>query len=312
MWVNAIAAVSSMVVFVLGLKVMRDGLDGMASGRLPSILKRLVRTPTRGILTGTFVTMLTQSSSAVTAICVSMVSSGTMIFRDAVGVVLGANVGSTITPQILTLNLWGLMIPFLILGGVGYFSRKASLRSPSLAIIGFSCIYIALQAFSTASTPFAEEDWFARFLLFAGQSSLIAALFGAVASAIFQSSTAITVMTMTFAAEGLIPLSGSIAIVLGANVGTCVTSVVAAMGQRREAGQVALAHVILNVAGVLVALPLLHLFTHFVAALENDPSRQVADAHTLFNVLSTLVLWPVVKLYARFIQWLYPASREEA
>lgn len=310
MWVNGAAAICAIVVFMLGLWAMRTGMDGMAAGKLPRLLHRLVRTPNRGIITGTVTTMITQSSSAVTAICVGMVASRTMTFQDAVGVVLGANVGSTITPQILTMDLWGLMIPCLVLGGIGFLSKRPALRNPALALIGFASIYIALQVFSTACQPFAEEPWFEHFLLFAGQRPWLAAAFGCLASGIFQSSTAITVMTMTFAAEELLPLPGGIAIVLGANVGTCFTSIVAALGQRREAQQVALAHVLLNVIGVSVAMPLLQPFANLLAHIETDPSRQIADAHTLFNVISTLVFWPFVRPYARFIRWLLPTPSE--
>lgn len=306
MWLNLIATALALTGFIGGLKVMRDGLTGLGTGRLPRILRRFVRTPTRGILTGIVTTGLLQSSAAITAITVGMVASGSMVFRDALGVVLGSNVGSTVMPLLLTLNLWGLVIPALILGVLGFLSRQPRLQNPSMALTGFASIFISLQALAVSLHPLTQTPWFARLLEFAGAKPLLAVLCGFTASALIQSSTATTVLTMALASDGLIPLSGAIAIVLGANVGTCATSVVAAIGQPRAAQQVALSHVLLNVAGVLVALPLLGPFSFLMKLLSPDVGQQIANAHTAFNLLSTLLVWPITTSFASLVEWLLP------
>jgi phosphate:Na+ symporter len=303
---SIVAAAASIVAFLVGLNVMREGLGDMAKGRLPKLLKTLVRTPGRGIATGAIVTSLLQSSAAVTAICVAMVAGGTMPFRHALGVVLGANVGSTVTPQLLTLDLWGIAVPALATGAVLVLLRRSRLRAPGLALSGFGTVFLSLQTLTATLEPLSRTPRFMHWLQWASAVPWLAALAGCVASAVIQSSTATTVITMALCKEHLVSVPSAIAIVLGANVGTCVTAVLAAVGQSRPAMQVALAHVLLNVAGVIVVLPWLDRFCRLVAAFGEDAAQQIANAHTLFNVASTLAVWPVTRYYARLIEWLLP------
>ncbi|RIV25865.1 Na/Pi cotransporter family protein [Alicyclobacillaceae bacterium I2511] len=309
MWLNATATVLSFVTFLVGLKMMRSGLSAMGNGRLPDILQTLAKTPTRGIATGIVSTALLQSSAAVTAISVGLVASGSMVFRDALGIVLGANVGSTVTPQLLTLNLWALVVPCMFLGLAAYFSGPARWRSPGVALIGFCTLFVSLQAMTIALHPLAKSAWFAFLLGTAAQNIWIAALMGVLASAMVQSSTAVTVITMALVSDASVPLATGIAIVLGANVGTCLTSIIAAIGQSRPAQQVAVAHVLLNLGGVIVALPLLHPFTSLVSWMTPVASQQIADAHTLFNLFSTLAVWPFTRPFATGVERLLPDHR---
>ncbi|MCL6452456.1 MAG: Na/Pi symporter [Alicyclobacillus sp.] len=309
MWIHVAAVGLSLAAFLLSLRVMRTGLEGLGQARLAKLLQRFVRTPTRGILTGTAVTALLQSSAAVTAIAVGLVAAGTMTFRDAVGLVLGANVGSTVTPQLLTLDLWVFAVPLLVLGGVGLFSRRPGVRHAAMAMIGFASIFIALQALSAALEPLTELGQVAAVLRAAGSTPAVALLAGVLCSAAMQSSTATTVLAMALTSDGVIPLSGAIAIVIGANVGTCLTSVVAALGQSREAQQVALAHVLLNVGGAMAFLPALGPFANWMAALSADPGQQVANANTCFNLICTLALWPFTRPFADCVQRLLPNQR---
>ncbi|WP_281171070.1 Na/Pi cotransporter family protein [Alicyclobacillus contaminans] len=296
----------SLFTFLGGLRVMRQGLEGLGEGRLPLLLQRFARTPTRGILTGTIVTALMQSSAAVTAISVGLVASGSLLFRDALGIVLGANVGSTVTPQMLTFDLWLAVIPCLGLGFIGIASRRPRLYFPSVALLGFSALVIGLEMLTTALQPLAASAWFHHLLQTAGMNPLLAAGAGCLLSAAIQSSTATTVITMALATQALIPMSGAISIVLGANVGTCLTSVLAAVGQTRPAQQVALAHVLLNIGGVALFLPCIAPFTEWMTHLATSPAQQIANAHTLFNIVCTLLVWPVTGWFARLVERLLP------
>ncbi|WAH38542.1 Na/Pi cotransporter family protein [Alicyclobacillus dauci] len=306
MWANAIAVVLSLVAFIGGLKVMRQGLEGLAEGRLAKWLQRLAQTPTRGILTGTVTTAVLQSSAAITAITVGLVAGRNLTFRNGLGIVLGSNVGSTLTPQILTLNLWSVVIPSLAVGILGFLTRKPTLRQPSQALVGFSCIFIALEALKVSLHPLTTSVWFRDALQLAGGHILIAILAGCAASALVQSSTATTIITMALASTHVIPTSGAIAIVLGANVGTCFTSVIAAIGESRQAQQVALAHVILNVFGVLAFVPVMGPFTSSMAHTSPDIAQQIANAHTVFNIVCTVLVWPFTRHFAHLIERLLP------
>ncbi|MFD1677806.1 Na/Pi cotransporter family protein [Alicyclobacillus fodiniaquatilis] len=309
MWANSIAVMLSLVAFIGGLKVMRRGMESMAQGKLARFVQRLARTPTRGILTGTVMTAILQSSAALTAITVGLVAGRSLTFRSGLGIILGSNVGSTITPQVLTLNLWAIVIPALCFGILGFMTHKPQWRPASEALVGFACIFIALQALKVALDPLTQSPWFTAVLQFAGQHAVIAVLAGCAASALVQSSTATTIITMTLADSHLIPTTGAIAIVLGANVGTCLTSIIAAIGESREAQQVALAHVILNLAGVLVFMPFIHPFTAAMGWTSRDPAQQIANAHTVFNVLCTLAAWPFAGQFAALIERLLPDKR---
>lgn len=309
MWQNVIFVIASLLCFLAALRVMRAGLEGMASGRLPIIIHRFVKTPTRGIITGTTVTALVQSSAAVTAIAVGMVAGETMVFRDALGLILGSNVGSTITPQLLTLNLWSFVIPCGFIGLIFIVSGRKGLLNPGMALSGFSAIFIALQCMKTALYPLTLTEWFRHTLSVAGGNPLLAVLAGTLASAAVQSSTATTVITMALATANVIPLHGAIGIVLGANIGTCLTSILAAIGQSRPAQQVALSHVVLNVGGVLLTLPFIAPFTEWMRTLASNPSQQIANAHTIFNVICTLLVWPATSQFAALVERLLPNNR---
>lgn len=308
MWLNVTIVALSLIAFLGGLRVMRQGLEGMGKGRLHMALQQFVNTPTRGIFTGTLVTALLQSSAAVTAISVGFVASGTMAFRDAVGVVLGSNVGSTITPQLLTLDLRMIALPCLLVGIILFASHKPHLFYPSMALTGFATIFLALQVMPTGLHPLAQTPVFRSVLQSAGAHPLMAVLAGMLTSAMLQSSTATTVFTMALVSQSAIPLSGGISIVLGANIGTCLTSVIAAVGQSRAAQRVALAHVLLNVGGVALTLPFLTWYSHWMVLLSPNPAQQIANAHTIFNVFCTLLVWPFTSQFSTLVERLLPAE----
>ncbi|MDQ0190480.1 Na/Pi cotransporter family protein [Alicyclobacillus cycloheptanicus] len=306
-------AVLSIVAFVSSLRVMRMGLEGLAKGRLPALLRQCAGTTTRGLLTGTLVSALLQSSAAVTAITVGLVAGGNLAFRDTIGIILGANVGTTLTSQLLTFNLWQFAVPALVLGLAalltGWLRRSAKLHCAGLAIVGFAGIMIALEVLVAALHPLALTAWFSKWLATAGSDPLLALLTGCLASAMLQSSTATTVITMALAMDRLIPLEGAVCIILGANVGTCATSVIAAIGQSRAAMQVAVAHVLLNVAGAVLAFPFVDAFANLVTWIGGPANRQVANVHTIFNVVCTLLAWPIAAQFARLVERLLPDQR---
>jgi phosphate:Na+ symporter len=306
MWQNGAAFILSVVAFLGGLTLMRHGMSGMSRGRLTVLLKEIAKSPTRGILTGTIATAAVQSSAAITAITVGLVAGGSLSFRNGLGIILGSNVGSTITPQILTLNLWGVVIPSLIAGILGFFSRRKRFYYPSMALTGFASIFIALESLETSLKPLTSHPVFMHILSVAGKNVLIGMLAGCLVSALIQSSTATTVVTMALAADGAIHIEGAIAIILGANIGTCITSVIAAIGQSIAAKQVALAHVMLNLVGAFAFMPFLHPFAILIAWMSPNASQQIANAHTIFNLACTVFVWPITTKFASFIEQLLP------
>lgn len=292
--------------FLAGLWVLRTGLERMAFDRLPHLIKRFVKTPTRGLLTGTVLTALIHSSAAVSIISIGLVSAGAMTFADSLGVILGSNIGTTVTTQLLAFPMEGLILPLIGVGLLLSLVLRGSYRYIGLATLGFAILMIALELIERALRPLAGTAWFREVLELSSQMPLLGVLAGAVLTALITSSTATTMLTVALASQGLIELPGAIAIILGNNIGTCITSVFAAIGAPLNAKRVALAHVILNVLGAAVFLPLLTPFAVFCQLWSTDIAIQVATSHLLFNVISSLVVWPFTRQYAAFICRLLP------
>ncbi|WP_062306297.1 Na/Pi cotransporter family protein [Alicyclobacillus sendaiensis] len=306
---HALATALALVAFLGGLRLMRSGFERTAEGRLARLLRRAAATPTRAIVTGAVSTALLQSSGAVTAITVGLVAAGSLDFASGLGLVLGANVGTTVTPQLLHLNLWGIALPALAAGLILSLAPSQKHRPLGEGLVGFACLFIALQALAAALHPLAAAPFFREALAAAGRQVVVAALAGCALSALVQSSTATTLIAMALAGGHMIPLEGGIAIALGANVGTCLTSVLAAIGTPRAAQRIALAHVLLNALGVAAFLPILHPFTSAVALASTSPAQAVANANTAFNAICTLAVWPFTRPFARLLTWMLPDPR---
>lgn len=292
--------------FLAGMWIMRTGMERMASDRLPQILKSFVKTPTRGLLTGTALTALIHSSAGVSIISIGLVSAGAMTFADSLGVILGTNIGTTVTTQLLSFDLEPFILPSILLGVLLSIFLRGTYKYIGLAVLGFAAIFLALELIESALAPLAKTSWFREMLALSSQNPLLGVLAGTVLTALITSSTATTMLTIVLAGQGLIDLPGAIAIILGNNVGTCVTSVIAAVGTPLAAKRVALAHVILNVLGVLAFLPFIGWLAELCRWFSDDLAVQVATSHLLFNVISSLAVWPVTKGYANLICWLLP------
>jgi phosphate:Na+ symporter len=296
--------------FILGMKWMRAGLERLAIGNLPSILKRFVDTPTKGMLTGLIVSVLLQSSGAVTVITIGLVSVGTLSFADSIGIILGANVGTTVTAQMIALDLDRFALPIFLIGLTLRIFGKKFYRHIGQALVGFGMLFACLTVMTDALQPMTRSAWFMNLLQTSATNPLLGVIAGASLTALVQSSSATTALTIALASGQLVSLEGAIAIVLGNNIGSCITAVIASIGNPVTAKQVATAHILLNALGVAVFLPFIDPFAELNRMLAPTIALQVAMAHTLFNVLSSLAAWPLARPFARFIEWLVPATAD--
>jgi phosphate:Na+ symporter len=292
--------------FILGMKWMRSGLEQLAVGRLPEILKRFVNTPTKGLFTGLVVSVLMQSSGAVTVITIGLVSVGTLTFADSIGIILGANVGTTVTAQMIALDFDRFALPIIGIGLAMRILCKKPFRQIGQAFFGFGTLFACLSLMTVALQPLARSDWFMNILQTSASNPLLGVAAGALLTALVQSSSATTALTIALATEHLVSLDGAVAIVLGNNIGSCITAIIAAIGNPIPARQVAMAHVVLNVLGVALFLPFIDPFSELNRLLAPTVALQVAMSHTLFNVLSSLIVWPFARPFARLIEWLVP------
>lgn len=295
--------------FLFGMELMAEGLQKTAGDRLRRLLEILTSTPIIGVLVGTLVTMLIQSSSATSVMVVGFVNAGLLTLKQAVSVILGANIGTTITAFMVSLKLTELALPAI---GVGFFlslvSKRKATRHIGQTILGFGILFLGLDIMGGAMKPLKDSPAFTSMLLNFGNNPFLGVAVGAAFTAIVQSSSVTTGLVVTLAGQGLIDLSASIALVLGSNIGTTVTPLLASIGAQLAARRAAIANLLFKVSGVVLAMFIFRPFVSFAATTHSDLARQVANSHIIFNVANTIVLLPLISLYVKLIERLIPGE----
>lgn len=289
-----------------GLLVMRSGLRSVFSPALAGLLGRLTVTPWRGLLAGAAGAALMQSSTALTLTTVGLVSAEYLSFRQGLGLVLGANIGTCSTVGLLALDpplhiLLALLAASLLAAAL---SRR--LRAAALAVCGLAAMLTGVQLLSGALAGLSEEATVVRWLASAGQNPLTGIGGGILLTFLFQSSSAATGLLMALANEGTIGLTAAAYGVYGNNIGSCLSSLVVGAAAPLAAKRVAMAHIVLNLAGVMVFLPFTALFVQAAALLADDFAARVAAMHTLFNIVSSLAVLPFAGAFASLVVLLVP------
>lgn len=293
--------------FLFGMKIMEFALHHWAGSHLKNVLERFTRTPLRGMITGTAMTAFLQSSSAITVITIGLVNTRIMTFPRTLGIILGTNIGTCITTELIGLNISHLALPLLIISFVlwmlswlfqeqrklGHFIRfVVILRYLSLAIMGFSCVLLGVEVMQVMVPALQSRGMFTWFLEQSQQSLLWGVIAGICITAIIQSSAAMVAITMSLITLDAFSLELGIAIIVGANIGTCVTSLIASIGGSKSGKFVAWSHVILNVGGAILFFPLLSLLANISASISSTPSEQIAHAQTIYNVVGSFIALP--------------------
>jgi phosphate:Na+ symporter len=305
--------------FLFGLDQMTTALKAVAGDRLRVLLARLTFNRFAGVATGAFVTTIIQSSSVTTVLVVSFISSGLMTLTQSIGVILGANIGTTVTAQIVAFKVTKLALGMVAAGAaVTMISKQETLRQHGSGILGLGLLFLGMTVMGEAMAPLRDHQPFVEWMLRMEHPAL-GIIAGALFTALVQSSSATTGIVIAMAAQGLLPLNAGIALILGSNVGTCITALLAALGKPREAAQAATVHVLFNVIGVLIWLPFIDQLAQFSTTLSPKgmgatpanqlaavTPRQIANAHTLFNVANTLLFLPFVGLLAAAVTRLVP------
>jgi len=306
-------------IFLYGMDKMAEALKMVAGDRMRYILGRLTTNRLMGVITGAGVTAVIQSSSVTTVMLVSFVAAGLMSLTQAVGVIFGANIGTTITAQIIAFKVtkWALLL--VAVGFVMEFaSKKEKVRTYGALIMGLGLIFFGLAVMSAGMKPLRSYEPFIE-LMRGASNPLIGIVIALIFTALVQSSSATTGVIIALATQGLITLETGIALAFGANIGTCVTAGLASIGKPREAVRVAVAHVAFNIAGVLLVVWFIEPFADLARSispghpelsginrLAAEVPRQVANAHTMFNVGATILFLPLASLIARFAEFVVP------
>jgi len=308
-----------LALFLAGLEVLSEGLKKAAGNTLRDILEKLTVNRFMGALTGAFVTGVLNSSSVTTVLVVGFVTAGVMTLAQSVGVIMGANIGSTVTAQILAFNVSAYSLIPVAVGFFMFFAAKNErTKYVGMMVMGLGLVFYGMGLMSEAMKPLRTYEPFME-ILARMENPLLGILAGAVFTGLVQSSAATVGIAIAMASEGLLTLPAGIALALGANIGTCVTALLAALGKPTEAVRAAVVHITFNIVGVLVWLPFLHILADAAVAispataelegkarLAADVPRQIANANTLFNVVNTLLFIGFTTWFARLAEKLVP------
>ncbi|MFQ6674192.1 MAG: Na/Pi cotransporter family protein, partial [Fidelibacterota bacterium] len=312
-----------LALFLYGMGKMSEGMKKAAGNRMRSVLTVVTNNRVIGLIVGAFVTMVIQSSSATTVMLVSFVEAELMTFVQTLGVILGADIGTTITAQLIAFRLTDYALLMIAAGfAITLFARKDSHRNAGEAILGFGILFFGMYLMSDAMAPLQTYEPFLQ-VLKRFENPLVGLAVGTASTALLQSSAAFIGIVIVFAQQGLLPLEAGIPLIFGANIGTCVTAGLASIGASREAKRVALAHVLFKIGGVLLFILWIPTFADFVrwispvgagsgaAKLAAEAPRQIANAHTIFNVSLALIFLPFTLLFSRYVYRFFPTVEAE-
>lgn len=300
-------------IFLFAIKYMGDGLQKSAGDRLRAILDRFTTNPFMGVLSGIVVTVLIQSSSGTTVITVGLVSAGFMTLRQAIGVIMGANIGTTVTAFIIGLDVGAYALPIMAFGSfLIFFVKREKVRNFGEIVFGFGGLFLGLEMMSEGMKPLRSMATFADFTVTMSDHPLLGVLAGTVFTLIVQSSSATVGILQGLYAENLVDLKAALPILFGDNIGTTITAILAAIGASVAAKRAAATHVLFNVVGSIVFLAILPLFTIYVEWISNllhlEPKMQIAFAHGSFNVANTILQFPLIGVWAYVVTKMIPGK----
>ncbi len=317
---SIVQVLSGLALFLFGMKMMSENLESVAGHKMKKIIGMFTSNPIRGILVGAVVTALVQSSSATTVMVIGFVNAGIMSLYQAIGIIMGANIGTTITGQMVSLKLSALAPYAIIIGGLGLMLiSKKSKQNRFYIILGFGILFMGMDIMGDAMSPLRQSPAVAGIIQSLSEpgvvNTLLGLILGAAITAVIQSSSAVTAIVVAMAGSGAIGIAAAFPIVLGANIGTTVTAILSSIGASKTAKKAALMHLLFNVIGSVIFIILYIIFRGPALKLMNmlgaNAKRQIANTHTIFNVLNTLMLFPFAKGLVALVNRLIPGEENE-
>ena len=299
--------------FLYGIKLTSEALQFIAGDKMRKLIGTLTKTPLRGIFVGILVTVLIQSSTGTTVMTVSFVNSGLLTLNQAIGIIMGANIGTTVTAQIIAFKIEAFALPLIAIGMLmSILAKRKQISYLASGIIGLGLLFLGMQTMSSKEVVGIMSQH-SDLILTLSRNPLTGVLTGMILTILIQSSAATIglVMALAINSNGLIGLDAAVPIILGDNIGTTLTAIVVAMGSSRPAKQAAAAHVLFNLIGTVIFLLAFPLYREIILWSSPDIGRQIANAHSIFNVLNTIIFFPFVSLLAKIISTLIPLRPED-
>jgi len=305
--------VGGLALFMFGVSLLRETLGKISGKSVVRVLERVSDDPFRGMAAGTAATVMTQSSSITVLTLIGFVNAGMMTFRQSVNVMLGSEIGTTVTAQLVSFDIGGIFWPLVALGFfMRMFSKREKIKLVGTVIFSLGLLFLAMDFMKQGAAPLTTEYPFFRSLINDyGAIPIIGILIGAFIAGVTQSSSATTSLVIAMGAVGVIDIGPGIALVLGANIGTCFLELFAGIGATSPAKRTALAQTVINVTGVAIFLPILGPFTDLVVLTSADLTHQIANAHTIFNVIVSFIFIPLVGLTVKLCEKIIPDKEGE-
>lgn len=314
-----------LAIFIYGMNMMSECLQKAAGEKMKSILSMLTKNPVLGVLAGALTTAVLQSSSATTVMAIGFVSAGLMSLPQAISIILGANIGTTMTAQIIAFKISDYIYLFIFVGFIiAFISKKEKVKNIGQTIFAFGLLFLGIETMGSVMKPLASSAFFVDLI---GKVSTIPVLgvgVGALMTLVVQSSSATIAVLQNFASQAgpdgvssIIGLTGAIPILLGDNIGTTITAVIASIGQPKDARRTAFAHCVFNISGAILFLFLVKPYAaliQYISPKGNEVdviSRQIANAHTGFNLTMTLIWIPLIPIMVKIVMWLVPDKKNE-
>ncbi|OYD16366.1 hypothetical protein CH333_03645 [candidate division WOR-3 bacterium JGI_Cruoil_03_44_89] len=305
-----IGLLGGFALFMYGLNFGSKALTRVAGGKLRELLWKLTKNPIRGLLVGVFITVLTQSSSATTVMLVSFAEAGLVNFIQTLGVILGADVGTTLTVQLIAFKVFEVALIIIAIGFfMMIFGKHKQIHYTGRVIFAFGLIFFGMKVMTDAVYPLTLIPGVTGRLIAMGERPFLLLILSAVFTGMVHSSGATMAIVISFAFSGLIDIGGAIPIIFGANIGTCVTALLASIGRGVEAKRVAMAHIMFKILMVIAFFPFIHQFATLVGYTSASLPRQVANAHTLFNLFAALLFLPFLLPYSKLIARMLPPRK---
>ena len=296
--------VGGLGMFIYGMQIMAQGLENEAGSKMKTLLEALTKNKFFGVLLGALITAVIQSSSATTVMVVGFVNAGIMNLTQAMGVIMGANIGTTVTGWLVSSVEWakflspGNLAPIAVMAGVIVMltGKRRSTKDIASIIIGFGLLFIGITTMSSAVAPLEESEGFRNIFVTLGHNPFLGIIAGAVVTAVIQSSSASVGILQSLAAAGLVPFNAAVYIIMGQNIGTCVTAIMSSIGAKKTAKTAAIMHLLFNIIGTIIFSIAGILFFAVInpqAGLGMITQTEISTVHTIFNIGTTIILFPV-------------------
>jgi phosphate:Na+ symporter len=304
--------IGGLALFLYGLHTLSDGLKKVAGDKFKTLLGKITGNPLKGCMVGAFTTSVMQSSSLTMVTLIGLINAGLLTLKQGIGVMLGSEIGTTITAQLVVFKIGVYYLPVIAFGFfLSFLAKNRKYKSIGQTILGFGIVFLGMNIMSASIKPLQNETAFTDFLIGLGKVPVLGVVIGTVFTGVLQSSSALTGLVISMGMNNLISLNAAVAIIIGANIGTCVTGLFASMGSSLSSKRLVLAQFIINIIGVAIFFPFLNQFAAFIEMTSSDLPRQIANSHTIFNIIVTAIMLPLTGSLVVIAEKLMPGEEKK-